>query len=405
MRMIQEVLSDFTAAASNPRAMLEAYLKQGKRAIGCMPYFCTEELVHAAGMIPFGLWGAQTQIFDARRYLPAFICSIIQTTLELGMRGSYNGLSAVMAPILCDSLKSMDGNWRSSVKDIPLIPVAHAQNRKIAAGCDFTASQYRKVSTQLEEISGKRVTDADIHESITLYNERNAAVRRFIEVSASKPGAVKASVRNAVFKSSYFMDVAEYTALVEELCGCLAAATEADLPDNRLAGNSNGKAGTGKAVNSKAGPAIVTCGIIADNTGLLSILDECGVFIVDDVVTHESLRFRYDTPMETDPFAALAQTIGMIEGCPILFDPGKKRFDMLADIVRQRSAEGVLIVMTKFCDPEEYDIVPLRRALQKNGIKNLSVEVDQQTTDAEQIRTAIETFCDMLGNAPKARRK
>ena len=379
MRTLQEILATFTAAASNPGAMLQTYLKQGKKAIGCMPYLCPEELVHAAGMIPFGLWGAETQISEAGRYLPAFICSIVQTILELGIRGSYKGLSAVMAPILCDSLKSMDGNWRSGVKDIPLIPVAHAQNRKTTAGADFTASQYRNVKTKLEEISGKRVADADILESISLYNKRNAAVRRFIEESAEKLGAVKASERNAVFKSSYFMDVAEYTSLVDELCDCLAA-----TPDNRTASN------------GKAGLPIVTCGIIADNTGLLKTLDDCGVFIVDDVVTHESLRFRFDTHVDGDPFAALAQTIGIIEGCPILFDPGKKRFDMLAGIVKQRSAAGVLIVMTKFCDPEEYDIVPLRRVLQQNGIKNLTVEVDQQTTDAGQIRTAIETFCEML---------
>jgi len=382
MSMLQELFSEFKAIASNPRAQLDAYLKQGKKAIGCMPYFCPEELVHAAGMVPFGLWGAETQISEARRYLPAFICSIIQTTLELAVRGSYKGLSAVMAPVLCDSLKSMDGNWRHAVKDIPLIPVAHAQNRKTEAGIEFTASQYRIVKAKLEDIAGRSITNEDAAASIKLYNRRNAAVRRFVDAAAAAPGAVKPSQRSAVFKSSYFMDVAEYTSKVEMLCDCLQTSSQ----DYKAEGS------------VKKGPAIVTCGIIADNTGLLGILDDCGVIVIDDVVTHESLRFRYDTPQTGDPFTSLAQMIGYVEGCPVLFDPGKKRFDMLVETVLRRNAAGVIVVMTKFCDPEEYDIVPLRKALQKNGIQHLTVEVDQQTTDVEQIRTAVETFCEILGS-------
>jgi len=374
MKNLSDIISEFAVIASNPKAQLDKYLKQGKKIIGCMPYFCPEELVHAAGMIPFGLWGAETQVSEARRYLPAFICSIIQTTLELGIKGEYNGLSAVMIPILCDSLKGMDGNWRYGVKDIPVIPVAHAQNRKIPAGAEFTASQYRIIKTKLEEISKRTVSDDDILGSIGVYNKRNAAVRRLIDELGKRPGILKASERNAVFKAGYFMSADEYVEKVGELADCLAASPEGEA----------------------SGPRLVTCGIIADNTGLLKILDECGVNIIDDVVTHESLRYRFDAPKAADPFMSLAMTLGLVEGCPVLYDLGKKRADMLVDVVRQRSADGVLFVLTKFCDPEEYDIVPLKKTLDKNGIKSLLVEVDQQTTDAEQIRTAIETFCEML---------
>ena len=369
------VLSELRKAASSPRAQLEGYLSQGRKAIGCMPYFCPEELVHAAGMIPFGLWGAETRVSEAERYLPAFICSIVQTTLELGIRGEYNGLSAVMIPISCDSLKSMDANWRYGVKDIPMIPVAHAQNRKISVGVEFTASQYRKIKAQLEELSGKTVADADIVASIRVYNKRNAAMRGFMAELSKRPGAMKPSERNAVFKSSYFMEAGEFTDKVLALTAALAAMPE----------------------GGEAGPRLVTSGIIADSTALLRILDECGVTIIDDAVTHESLRFRYDTEETGDPFAALARQIGDIEGCPVLFDRGKKRGDMLVELVRRNSADGVLFVMTKFCDPEEYDIVPLRRILDREGIRSLTVEVDQQTEVMEQARTAVETFCELLG--------
>jgi len=372
-----ELLSEFRNISANPKAQFQSYLKQGKKIIGCMPYFCPEELVHAAGMIPFGVWGAETQVAEAKHYLPAFICSIIQTTLELGIRGKYDGLNAVMIPILCDSLKSMDGNWRYGVKDIPVIPVTHAQNRKTQAGAEFTASQYRKILKRLEEISDKTVSDNDVKKSIAVYKKRNETVRRFIDELAKRPGSINASGRNAVLKSGYFMDAREFTEKTAALADCLAA--------------------TPAAANSPA-PRIITCGIIADNSGLLKILDDCNVSLVDDIVTHESLRYCFDAPEADDPVMSLALMIGNIEGCSVLFDPGKKRADMLVDLVHRRSANGVLFVMTKFCDPEEYDIVPLKKILNKNGIRSLSVEVDQQTTNIEQIRTAIETFCEILAD-------
>ena len=374
MRALPEILAEMMHISSNPKSQLDCYLKQNRKVIGCMPYYCPEKLVHAAGMVPFGLWGAQTRISEARRYLPVFICSIIQTTLELGIMGKYEGISAVMIPILCDSLKSMDGNWRYGIRDIPVIPVAHAQNRKTEAGAEFTVSQYRKVKTSLEEISGRKISDSDIKASISVYNKRNATLRRFIDELARRPETIKPSERNAVFKSGWFMDAGEYTEKVNELCECLAA-----LP-----------------VTDDSGLRLVTCGILADNTGLLRILDECGASIVDDAVMHESLRYRADSPEADDPLMSLALQIGVAEGCPVLYDPGKKRGALLVELARQRSASGVLFITTKFCDPEEFDIVPLKKILNKNGIKNLQVEVDQQTTDLEQIRTAVETFIEIL---------
>ena len=72
------------AIAASPKAQLEKTLAEGKKAIGVMPYFCPEELVYAAGMMPFGLWGASIQASESKRYFPAFICSVMQSILETG---------------------------------------------------------------------------------------------------------------------------------------------------------------------------------------------------------------------------------------------------------------------------------------------------------------------------------
>jgi len=375
VKRIAALLAEFSAIAAEPKKQLEKYLSAGKKVVGCMPYFCPEELIAASGMVPFGLWGAEMPAVNAKSYFPSFTCSILQTILELGIRGDFDRLSAVMIPLLCDSLKSMHPNWRYGVKKkIPVIPVTHAQNRKIRAGVDFTVSQYRAVRKQLEELSGNAVTDDAIVAAVREYNRHRAVMRRFIAAAGRHPELVSPPARSAVFKSSYFTEAGEHYDLVLELTELLENAP---------------------AVPWK-GPKIVTSGILADSPVLLEIFADCGIAIVDDQVTHESLHFRVDVPETGDPLVGMAERIGRIEGCPVLFDPGKQRGIMLRELVNTAGADGVIFVQTKFCDPDEYDYVPLKQMLDEAGIPSLRLEVDRQGYNYEQVRTAVETFCSLL---------
>ena len=280
-----------------------------------------------------------------------------------------------MIPVTCDSLKGMAANWQYGVKTIPVIHVAYAQNRKIAAGVEFTASQLRKIKGQLEEIAGRTVTDADIAEAVKVYNENRAALRAFTAAAAKHPEAVTPTERSAVIKAGYFMDRAAHTEALYEITSALNA-----MP-----------------VCAWDGIKVVTSGIIADSPALLKILEEQHIAIVDDQVAHESGFFRYDTAVTEDPILGMAQRLGDIEGTSVLYDPGKQRGKQLVELAKAAKADGILWVMTKFCDPEEYDYVPVRRMIDAAGIPLLAVEVDQQMVNYEQARSAVQAFAEMIG--------
>ena len=108
------------------------------------------------------------------------------------------------------------------------------------------------------------------------------------------------------------------------------------------------------------------------------------------------MYYRFDTPVTGDPVLGMAERLGSIEGCSVLFDPGKQRGRALVELAKAAEADGILWVMTKFCDPEEYDYVPVKRMADAAGIPLLAVEVDQQMVSYEQARSAIEAFSEML---------
>jgi len=375
MRDVNAILAEFQEISGAPHKQLERITAGGKKAIGCIPYFYPEEIISACGMVPFGLWGAQMQVSEARAYYPAFICSILQTVLEQGISGKLDKLSAVIIPLSCDSMKNMRLNWECGVPQIPFIDMPMAQNRKFEGGKVYTTTVFRKIQAQLAEISGHNPSDEEIQQTIVCYNANRKALREFSALAAKHPELVSPLARCAVIKSRYFMEVCEHTALVEELNAALAAAP----------------------IEKWKGYKIVTTGIIADCVDLLKIFEDNRMAVVDDEVTHESIYFREDTPIMDDPVRAMAERIGNIEGCSVLYDPGKKRAHMLVDLVKAAEADGVVFIMTKFCDPEEYDFVPVKKALSDAGIPMCLIEIDQQMENFEQARSAIETFADVIG--------
>ena len=371
---VKRQLQIFRDICARPDLELEKVLKHGKKAVGVVPYFCPEELVYAAGMIPFGLWGSQRLVSESKRYFPAFFCSILHTTLDMALKGELDGLSAVMIPYTCDSLKGMVSNWEQGVTQIPVIPVSYAQNRKIAAGVDYTTACFQKVRTKLEAIAGTTITDDQIRQAIAVYNENRKALLAFTEAAAAHPAEISPSDRNAVLKAGYFMDRADHSRMVQALTEVLNAVEPAPW----------------------RGIRVVTTGILADAPELLDILADNGISIAADQVVHESVGLHNLTPDGADPIRSMAERLSELEGSSLLFDPSKKRGRQLAELVKETKADGVIWIMTKFCDPEEFDYVPVKQMLDEADIPLLAVEMDQQMGNFAQARSAVEAFREVL---------
>ena len=82
--------------------------------------------------------------------------------------------------------------------------------------------------------------------------------------------------------------------------------------------------------------------------------------------------------------------------CSLATDVKKPRGQMLIDLVKKHGADAVVVCMMKFCDPEEFDYPIYYAQLQAADIKSLYLEVDLEATAFEQVRTRVQSFCEML---------
>ncbi|MEO3990939.1 2-hydroxyacyl-CoA dehydratase subunit D [Pseudocitrobacter cyperus] len=375
MDTLKQMLDQLQTVANTPAQQLDHLVKSGKKVVGCFPEYTPDEIVYAAGLVPFGIWGQEgREITEAKKYFPPFYCALALSSLEMGLDTVLNKLSAVIIPSLCDTLKCLGQNWKTGVPQVPFIQLVHPQNRETAAGIDFLTAQYKKIAEQLTAISGIPVTDEGLAEAIERYNQHRAALRAFSLAAAKYPHIFTPALRNAVIKSGYFMDVVEHTRRVWDI---VTLANQQPL-------------------EAWHGHKVVITGIIADSPALLQIFADNQMAIVADEVAHESRRFRQDVPEDSCPWRAMARQIAELKGCSLLFDVKKTRGSVLAEMVREHHADGVVYLLTKFCDPEEFDAPVIKKYLDREGIPSIIIEIDQQTKTYEQARTALQTFADVL---------
>ncbi len=375
MADIKEMLASFSEVASNPVAEAQKQAEAGKRIIGVGPYYVPEEIIHAAGAVPFGVWGMVGQSVEAKKYFPPFYCSIAQMSLEMGISGKLDMLSGMVITGICDTLRAASQNWKAALGNkIPMIYVSPAQNRFIPAGRQFMVESYSEFKRDVEECCGTIVTDDELRESIKLYNEWRAAMREFVKLAGSHPAEVGVADRVAVINAGYYMDKAEHLSKVRELNAALAAMPESTDGYKR----------------------IVLSGVYEDIPAITEILADNKFAIVADDMAKESRAFAREVSEEGDPIEALADAWCALKEDPELYDPKKAHVDKVVNLAKESGAQGVAILLAKFCDPEEFEAPLVTKALKEAGIPTITVEIDQSTETYEQARTQFETFAELL---------
>ena len=376
---IELLLNDFKAVAEHPHRQADAYKAQGKKIIGVLPYYAPEELVYAAGMVPMGIWGSNKKTISmAKEYCATFYCTIAQLALEMLLDGTMDQLDGIITPTICDTLRPMSQNFRVAMEGkLPCIFLAHPQNRRPAFGLQFTVDQYMHVKSELEKISGAAITDDALRQAIKVMNRSRAARREFVKLASEHCDVITAVKRSAVLRAAWFMEPAVFAEKLEALNAELAK-----LP----AANWTGK-------------KIVTSGIICDNPKLLQIFDDNKIAIAADDVAQESRSFRVDASEEGDPMMALAQQFADQDYDDLLYDEESnqnRRGEFVAKLVKDSGAQGLVLFMQQFCDPEEMEYPYLKKALDAADIPHIKLGVDQQMRDFGQASTAIQAFADVL---------
>ncbi len=82
--------------------------------------------------------------------------------------------------------------------------------------------------------------------------------------------------------------------------------------------------------------------------------------------------------------------------CTTLIGSSDRRADSLIELVRERRADGMIVIGEKFCEYENFEIPHIVKRLDERGIKTLVLEFSGQDDSLGPIGTRVEAFGETL---------
>jgi benzoyl-CoA reductase subunit C len=357
-------------------AQILEYKHQGKKVFGWLCTYVPEEIIHAAGALPIRITGysKEMELEDGTAYLYINSCSFSRSCLQLGLKGEYGFLDGVAGGSTCDGARRLFDLWRNYI-DTPFYHVLTVPRKYTQSAHDLYHSQVLQFKVHLEEFIGTQITDESLYQSIGVYNESRALLKRLYELrKIDNPpitGTETMEVLNACFRMPKELFNEWLSQLLDELQGS----------DNA----------------SKSRARLMLVGSAITNPELIESIEELGGLIVTDELC-TGTRYWSDPVVlykNSTPIEAISRRYLNNFPCARMF-PSDERFNRILDLARDFRVDGVISQIIRYCVPYAHDLPLLMERLKANGIPTLALDVEYGTSGSGQIRTRVQAFLEML---------
>ena len=144
----------------------------GGRAVGSLPIYVPDEILHAAGILPVGLIGGgdRVDVIRGDAYFQSYICRLPRSMVELGLSERLDVLDGVLFPAICDVIRNLSGIWTMLFPDQFVRFVDFPQNFDPEIGGSFYRGELQHLADDMATLSGTEITTAALNEAITLYD-------------------------------------------------------------------------------------------------------------------------------------------------------------------------------------------------------------------------------------------
>ena len=352
----------------------------GRRAIGYMPIYVPREIVHAAGMLPVGIFGGgdQLEVIQGDAYYQSYICRIPRSTLELGLTGRLDCLDGMLFPSICDVIRNLSGMWQILFKDKYVRYLDVPQNYDDSIGGEFYMREMQVLRNDLSAIANMEITDAALHASIAVYNENRRALRELYDYRAQKPWQAPTSEIYLVLRAGCVLPPEQHTELIKQY---LSEAEKQDRP---------------RRDNAR----VVLTGAFCEQPplSLIKSIEMAGCYIVEDDFMLAMRWLLDDVPVTGDPLEELSKAF-LHRSASTASKYDEKKADkgqFLLRQVKRNGAEGVIFAAPSFCDPALLERPMLQSVLAKYKVPYTAFKYAENTGQMAPIREQAGTFADSI---------
>ncbi len=373
-----EALKRLHAAARRPGDLARAWKQEtGRPVVGTFCSYVPEEVIAAAGGLPFRVIDVPGEFSQADRCLQAYACCLARGALQLGMTDGTDFLDGVVFSNTCDTMQCLADIWAANVGggfcETFMVPV----QLDGPGSREFVLAELGKLIDRLSGHLGVAIEPQALTDAVEACRAGRRALEQVQGAQRAETPQLSPSDYYAAFMARWVMPPRDYVQTISALL---------DDPDPPAA--------TGPRIAVIGGP--LYAGTLPD------LLTDLGAsWVTDDLCTGGRSTWVSPTASE-DPVEAIADRLLNRPICPTKYatdhDPGP----VAVDTVRAAAADGVVMYRLKFCEPHAFDAPRIQEAFDEAGIPHALIEVESPSSGGGQLRTRLQAFLEMLGEAEPA---
>jgi len=362
--------------SSLPGRAVEEWKGGGKKVVG---YFCAyipEELIAAAGALPFRVRPEGcTQTPLANSIMSSYNCTFARSCLEYAMRGRFDFMDGLVSMNSCDHIRRLYDilKEKTPARHMHFLSVPHKNSPEAIVWYRRELEQFK---SGLEEWLQAPVEDGKLREAIRVQNETRRLLRRLYELRKADNPPLSGTQVQQVLMAATAMPKEEYNALLSTL-----------LDETE-----------GAAPLSGYRARLMIIGSMYDNVDFTRLLEDAGGLVVADALCFGS-RYFWE-PVEADgadPLTSLASAYLSRPACARMSDELPKRMAFVKEMAREYRVDGIIYQKMRYCDLWAGEGLKLSQVTQEWGIPMLSLEREYWLTGAGGLRLRAEAFLENIG--------
>ncbi len=358
---------------------------EGKKMIGYVCSMVPQEMITAAGFVPFRVRGnIHEPITTGDTLLETIVCPYYRSCFDLSTKQKYDFLSGLVIPHGCDSMVRSFSVW-SYALPFPYFHFVNIPSVCADSSFEFFEAELGTFRKSLEKFAGKPITDKDLGEAIRVHNEYRSKVRRLYDLRKADPPLISGTELTKVVTVGSSLPVPEAIGLIDRV---LEEVGQRGKPE------------------AEKGPRILIDGACVDNIELIKLVEEIGGSVVADTICNGARDQLPLTDTTGDPMGALSRRYLGKLNCPKTYRENKSgsfqgdiesRFGDIGSYAREFKVNGAILYVYKYCDPFGFE-VPARKAYyQSIHVPLLYLEDIYSAGTMGQLKTRVQAFLEMIG--------
>lgn len=365
-----------------PSELLE-HQKKGGKVFGTFCVYVPDEIIFAAGGIATGLCGgSQFWVPGGEKVLPTNTCPLIKASVGARLDKTcpfFRIADMYIGETTCDGKKKA---WEILSEDVET-HVMDLPQMKRAKDIEAWVQEINILKEKVEKETGEKITAEKLSESIKLINGKRKALQRLYNCRKKSNLPISGTDSLLISQIAFYDDPKRFTEMTNKLC---------DELEKRIKEKSGVVGKDAKRIMLTGTPLAIP------NWKLHNIIETSGGVVVCEEMCTGTRYFEnlVDETKETvdDQMQAIAERYMNIN-CAC-FTPNTGRIDDIMRLAKEYDADGVVDVNLKFCNLYDTEGYFVERELKKAGIPVLGLETDYTDSDAQQLRTRISAFIEML---------